>query len=235
LNTGLAVRYENRKRYETDGTARDIEEDDEALFRSRNMIVMTPSVAYDTRDSVIRPRTGFFSTISADISQGIDNDLDSFIKYNMDGRYFRTSKSVPWLTLACLGRIGYIDPWGNVQDVPDDQLFFLGGTSDIRGFKENMLLFDAAKDPVGGRFSMAGSLEARIDIGGNFELTTFIDAGRINNTEISVDDTDLRTSAGIGLRYITPIGPIGFLYGHKLDKKDGESPGRIHFSIGYTF
>jgi outer membrane protein insertion porin family len=40
---------------------------------------------------------------------------------------------------------------------------------------------------------------------------------------------------GLGLRYITPIGPIGFLYGFKLDPKDGESAGRLHFAMGYTF
>jgi len=40
---------------------------------------------------------------------------------------------------------------------------------------------------------------------------------------------------GLGLRYITPIGPMGLLYGHKLNRKDGESAGRVHFSIMYTF
>jgi outer membrane protein insertion porin family len=237
LSTGLAARYENRERYDTNGVAIGIGEEDinEEQFRSRNLVVITPSIAYDTRDSVIRPKQGLFTTFSADISQGLDNDLDSFIKYNFDGRYFRTSQSIPWLTLALLGRVGYIDPWGDVRDVPDDQLFFLGGITDVRGFRENMLLFDAANDPLGGRFSINGSLEARIDLGRNFELTTFLDTGRIKNTEIPVDDTDLRTSAGIGLRYVTPIGPIGFLYGHKLDRKDGESSGRFHFSIGYTF
>ena len=44
-----------------------------------------------------------------------------------------------------------------------------------------------------------------------------------------------RPSAGAGLRYITPIGPIGFLYGFKLDREDEESLGRLHFSLGYTF
>jgi len=39
----------------------------------------------------------------------------------------------------------------------------------------------------------------------------------------------------VGLRYITPIGAMGFLYGMKLDPEDGESPKRLHFSIGYTF
>jgi outer membrane protein insertion porin family len=237
FSTGLAARYENRERYDTNGVALGIGEEDinEEQFRSRNLVVIAPSIVYDTRDSIIRPRQGLFTTVSADISQGLDNDLDSFIKYKIDGRYYRTSTSIPWLTLAFLGRAGYIDPRGNVMDVPDDQLFFLGGITDVRGFRENMLLFDAAEDPVGGRFSINGSFEARIDLGRNFELTAFLDAGRINNTEIPVDDTDLRSSAGIGLRYVTPIGPIGLLYGHKIDKKDGESSGRFHFSMGYTF
>jgi outer membrane protein insertion porin family len=172
---------------------------------------------------------------SADISQGLENDLDSFIKYNLDVRYFWTPDPIPRLTLAFLGRAGYIDPLGNVEDIPDDQLFFLGGTNDVRGYKENLLLFDDDDDPVGGRFSAVGSLEFRFDLGRNIELTTFFDAGRVKNTEIRVEDYDWRTSAGIGVRYITPIGPVGFLYGFKLDRREGESPGRLHFSLGYTF
>ena len=43
------------------------------------------------------------------------------------------------------------------------------------------------------------------------------------------------SSVGVGLRYITPIGPMGLLYGHKLDPVDGESDGRFHLSIGYSF
>ena len=44
-----------------------------------------------------------------------------------------------------------------------------------------------------------------------------------------------RSSVGLGLRYITPIGPMGLLYGHKLDREEGESAGRFHLSIGYSF
>ena len=131
--------------------------------------------------------------------------------------------------------MGYIDPLGDVEDVPDDQLFFLGGTADVRGFKENLLLFDAFDDPVGGRLATVGSLEARIDLGGNLELTAFADAGRVKNTEIPVKDDDWRASVGLGFRYVTPIGPVGFLYGFKIDPREDESSGRLHFSIGYTF
>ncbi len=236
LSTGLAFRYEKRESYEID--AKEADEDleiDEEEFRPRNVFVATPLVSYDTRDSNIRPRKGLFTSASADISHGLDNDLDSFVRYNLDGRYFWTPEPIPRLTWAFLGRVGYIDPTGDIEDVPDDQLFFLGGTGDVRGFKENMLLFDAFDDPLGGRLAVVGSLEARIDLGGDFELTTFVDAGRVKNTEVLVEDDDWRCTVGLGVRYVTPIGPVGFLYGFKLDRRDGESPGRLHFSIGYTF
>ena len=83
---------------------------------------------------------------------------------------------------------------------------------------------------------MAGNMEARIDLGGNFELPLFYDIGRIGKALVDHETADkLRSSVGIGLRYITPIGPIGILYGRKRDPVDGESSGEFHFAIGYTF
>ena len=79
------------------------------------------------------------------------------------------------------------------------------------------------------------SLEARIDLGRNFELALFYDIGRLSNMADSTVSDDFRSSIGTGLRYITAVGPIGILYGHKLDREAGESSGRVHFSIGYTF
>ncbi|MBW2011566.1 MAG: BamA/TamA family outer membrane protein [Deltaproteobacteria bacterium] len=68
-----------------------------------------------------------------------------------------------------------------------------------------------------------------------FELALFYDVGSLTDNFGEMDSENLRSSIGAGLRYITPIGPIGFLYGTKLDRKQGESSGRLHFSIGYTF
>ena len=95
--------------------------------------------------------------------------------------------------------------------------------------------FDAAGDPVGGQSAMVASLEARIDLGANWELTTFFDIGTVRDAQVTEGSGDVRASVGAGLRYITPIGPMGLLYGHKLDRREGESAGRLHLSIGYTF
>lgn len=80
---------------------------------------------------------------------------------------------------------------------------------------------------------LAASIEARIDLGFNFELSGFFDAGRIDNT--FHDWYRLRMSAGAGLRYVTPVGPIGLLYGFKINRLKGEDLGVLHVSIGYTF
>ncbi|HKK91481.1 MAG TPA: BamA/TamA family outer membrane protein, partial [Desulfobacteraceae bacterium] len=159
--------------------------------------------------------------------------LDRFLKYRLDIRkYYSPFQRI---TFAFLSRMGYIDPIGSSETVAEDHLFFLGGISDVRGFKENMLMYDADGDTSGGLSSVAASMEARIDLAAGFELTLFVDTGRIDDTLSNTLADGFRTSVGTGLRYMTPIGPVGLLYGRKIDPRDGESSGRFHFAIGYTF
>lgn len=202
-------------------------------FEPRNIFKLTSSGVYDRRDSFVRPRKGLYTSLSVDFSKGIDNDLDDFFRYRYGLRYYYT----PWqrLTFAMIGRAGFIDPYGTSEKVPDDQLFFLGGISDVRGYAENLLMYDQQGDPVGGRGALSASAEMRLDMGRNIELTLFYDVGKIIEPEgDSVTDSE-RASLGVGLRYHTPVGPIGFLYGFKLNPREEEDPGRFHFSIGYTF
>lgn len=233
ITTGLNFRFERREQFIRDSIGDTTYFEDEEMFKPRSILVTTPSIRYDTRDSFIRPRKGVLSSLSVDVSKGIRESLDDFLKYRYDVRLYTTP--FDRVTFAWLGRAGYIDPFGPAERIPDDQLFYLGGTSDVRGFRENMLRIDANGDPVGGRSMVAGSVEARIDLGRNLEFTLFYDVGYVGSTYMESVSNDTRSSVGVGLRYITPVGPIGFLYGLKLAPEKGESPGRIHFSIGYTF
>ena len=228
--SGLSTRLESREQVAT-GSG-EITDTAVELGR-RTILVTTPSLQYDSRDSFIRPKKGLFANLAVDVSKGVEKPEDDFLKYRLEGRGFWTPLSP--LTLAWIARMGYIEPYGGSGDVPEDQLFYLGGIGDVRGFEENLLRFDASGDAVGGRKSLSGSLEARIDLGYNFELTFFYDIGHLSDTGGAVGGNDWRDSAGAGVRYITPIGPIGILYGHKLDRRSGESSGQFHFSIGYSF
>jgi outer membrane protein insertion porin family len=226
-------RFEQREQFVRDSIEDTAYLEDEDMLKPRSMLVTTPSIRYDTRDSFIRPRKGILSSLSVDVSKGIGNSLDNFLKYRYDVRLY--TSPLDRLTFALLGRAGYIDPFGTAERIPDDQLFYLGGTSKVRGFRENMLRIDPAGDPVGGLSMLGGSAEARIDLGRNVEVALFYDVGHVSRTYAESVSNDTRSSAGVGLRYITPVGPIGLLYGMKLAPEEGESPGRIHFSIGYTF
>ncbi len=229
LQLGLNFRFERRHQFLQDPDAIPENPDD---YTIRNLIAATPSISYDSRDSFIRPKKGILSSVSADISKGIENSLDDFIKYRFDTRAYISP--FERLTFALRTQIGFLDPYNSDNKVPTDQLFYLGGTSNIRGFDENMLRFDVNSKTLGGRSSVLGSLEARLDLGKNFELTLFYDIGRVDKIDYDIESA-FRSTAGFGLRYITPIGPIGFLYGIKLDPLEGESKGRFHFSMGYTF
>ena len=229
LTTALSFRLEKKDQFSTGERA----STDETEEDTRTIFVTTPYVRYDSRDDFVRPKKGLLSSFSVDLSKGVQNRLDDFVRYQFDTRYYLTP--MERLTFAGLARFGEVLSYQGSERVPDDQLFYLGGIQDVRGYKENLLRFNENGDPLGGQLAMVGSLEARIDLGYNFELAAFFDTGTVRNTQVDFGSDSWRSSVGLGLRYITPIGPMGLLYGYKLDRKEGESAGRVHVSIGYSF
>ncbi len=231
LSGSLNFRFESREQYRTDQQQVQKEEADQ--YARRSILTISPGLSYNSTDSFLRPTRGGRASVNIDASGGIDNHLDDFFKYRLDARYYYSP--LDRLTLAFHGRLGHIEPYGGNERVPEDQLFFLGGTADVRGFSENRLRVDQNDDPVGGKTAILGSAEARFDIGLNFEAAVFFDTGAVRDSLVDAGSDEFRQSAGLALRYITPIGPIGAMYGWKLDRRAGESPGAFHFSIGYTF
>ena len=80
------------------------------------------------------------------------------------------------------------------------------------------------------------SLAAFLDVGGDF--LTQCD-GACQQAHGVFDNTftwhNFRKGAGPGIRYMTPVGPLSLDYGFKIDRREGESIGEVHFSISGTF
>ncbi len=231
-STTLAARYERRQQFLRNQEAAEEYEDSNA-FDPRTLVVVTPTIQYDTRDSFIRPKKGEWLSLSVDISYGLDsNDFDNFTKYRLDLRYYYSLFSN--MVIACRVGGGFI-----LQDTAEpplqDQLLVLGGGSTVRGFGENLLRYDEDRNAVGGRAAYTGSLEARIHIGGKFELIPFVDTGSVQDAVVDAGSDAFRWAAGLGVGYITAIGPVGLFYGHKLDPLPEESDGQWHLAIGYSF
>jgi len=231
FNADLSFVYSYKKNYPRD--LEPISVNEEINFEPREILTISPSLIYNNIDSYIRPRKGLFSSLLMDISKGINNSLDDFFRYRLEVRKYYTP--IENLSFALRGRVGDITPFEDASTIPEDQFFFLGGTSSVRGFDENLLRFDSAGKAIGGLTSILGNIETRIDLGSDFELSFFYDIGSVRNAVVDQGTDGFRSSVGTGLHYFTPIGPIGVYYGHKLDRKSGESAGRFHFTIGFRF
>ena len=231
FNADLSFVYAYKEQYQMDFEPIPAGEEDE--YDPRRILTISPSLVYNSMDSYIRPRKGMFSSLLLDFSKGINNSLDNFFKYRFEIRKYYTPMEN--LTFAFRGLFGNITRFDDGSTIPEDQLFFLGGTSTVRGFDENRLRFDTTGKAVGGKTAILGNIEARIDLGPNFELSFFFDTGSIKNAILDQGSDDFRSSVGVGLHYLTQIGPMGVYYGHKLDRKANESAGSFHFTIGFRF
>jgi len=229
LKVGTNFSLESREQYRIGDT----QTDDTNIYETRGIANATPFFTWNSVNSFVKPTKGFYFNVSAGYNEDMLEDLDHFIKYKAKAKYYH--QLFPRVVMACQGMLGYIQNFADDSNLPDDQLFFLGGIADVRGFDENKLLVDGFNDPVGGKTQILGSIEARIDLGKNFEIPLFIDAGSVRDTAVSGSNEGFKYSVGAGIRYMTPVGPVGLLYGYKLNPEDGEDSGRIHFSIGYTF
>ena len=231
FNGNLSFVYVYKKQYTRDSDP--IPADDEDKYEPRGILTISPSLVYNSMDSYIRPRKGVYSSLLLDVSKGINNSLDDFLKCRFEMRKYYTP--IENLTFVLRGLVGDITPFEDRSTIPEDQLFFLGGTSTVRGFDENRLRFDSKGDAVGGLTAILGNIETRIDLGSNFEFSFFYDIGSVRNAIVEAGSDEFRSSAGVGLHYLTQIGPMGIYYGHKLDRKANESAGSFHFTIGFRF
>ena len=123
----------------------------------------------------------------------------------------------------------------DAQELPLIERYFLGGRTTVRGFEQDTLGPKGQDNlPTGGNVFALVNSEFRISIGKGFGLVTFVDGGNVWRTSGDVTQ-DLRYTVGPGLRYKTPVGPVRIDYGHKINKKEGESAGEVHFSFGHAF
>ncbi|HSE15044.1 MAG TPA: outer membrane protein assembly factor BamA [Candidatus Deferrimicrobium sp.] len=188
----------------------------------------------DFRDDPFNPRKGTFLSGSAELAAlPFGSEVDY---YKFSGQ---TSFYFPLLrrnTIVLSGRAGMARAYGRTQEVPIQKRFFLGGRSTVRGFEEESLGpkgVDGA--PTGGDMMVNLNTELRVPLRSGLIGAVFVDAGSVWFANDPVNGFDLRETTGLGLRYLTPVGPIGIDYGWKLDRRAGESAAEWHFTIGAVF
>lgn len=194
------------------------------------------SLTRDSRDFFFDPHKGSRLSISMEYA-GLGGD-NEFIKVIGD-----SSKYFPlWFdtVLSLHARVGYAEGL-NGKKLPLGERFYVGGINTVRGFA----------------FGRAGPLDNDQIIGGNAEFifnaeyifpllpervkgVVFFDAGRAYDDELlsssqKIALRSLKTGAGVGLRFILPIGPIRLEWGYNLNRQRGERASELEVSIGTLF
>jgi translocation and assembly module TamA len=114
------------------------------------------------------------------------------------------------------------------SDVPPSLRFFAGGDQTVRGYGYETLSPRNSEDvAIGGRYLMVGSVEYQYEFTENWRVAAFVDEGN------AMDDLSdpLATGAGVGIRWISPVGPLRLDVAKGLDPEFG-GEWRIHFSMG---
>lgn len=150
----------------------------------------------------------------------------SFLRLHLDGYYVRGLWSGSRVLLRGeLGRTQIDD----VDDLPLSQRFFAGGDQSVRGFSyQSLAPRNDEGDVVGGRYLGIASVELEQLVRGNWGVAAFVDHGNAMNDL----DLNLRTAAGIGLRYRSPVGILRLDVAKAIDGDEGP---RLHLSLGVDF
>ncbi len=119
--------------------------------------------------------------------------------------------------------------FGSMNIIPPRLRFFSGGDNTIRGYGfEQIAPKDSTGRLQGGRFMTVGSAELQLPVMESMRLATFVDMGLVTNDYAK--DRDIKVGTGLGIRYISPVGPIRLDLGVGIKEK--HIPVRIHFGIG---
>ena len=238
----FVYRYEEKEIYDVDSSASwDIRSQEG--FSTLSSIYA--SLNRDTTDYRMDPKSGSLSSASVEFA-GLGG-TDKFLKYELDHRSFFP---LFWkFVFSAHGRLGYVQEVAN-QKIPIDERYYLGGLYSLRGFRPREVgpriktistdgsgnILSSGYEYTGGTKAGFANLEITFPLveESGFKGVIFYDVG---NAWAEEQDyfSDVRHSVGCGLRWMSPLGPLRLEWGRNLDRRDGEAPTDLQFSIGSMF
>ncbi len=188
--------------------------------------LLMPGVSYSylRSDNRIDPHNGYrlqFETQVAKEGLGSDANL-------VHGTALVKGLTTLWDNHRFLGRVQVGGSFTNgYKSIPPSLRFFAGGDQSVRGYDYQSLSPENSDgDKIGGRYMMTASAEYQYSIAEKWRIATFVDQGNSFN---SLDLPSLKTGVGIGIRWVSPVGPLRLDLAHALDDDGGI---RLHFSMG---
>ncbi len=202
---------------------------------SSNSVPLTIGWARDTRDSALVPTAGRLMSLNLDWSvAGNTKYLRTNAKFQ---QYIPLSKQ---FTLGLNADFAWGKGLGG-RPYPVFKNFYGGGLGSVRGFEQNSLgQVDVTGAFIGGdrKFNINSELYVPVPGTGNdrtLRLFAYVDAGNVWGEGEKITADSLRASAGVGVTWVSPVGPLKLSYGTPIRKKPGDRIQRLQFQIGTAF
>ncbi|MBX3692914.1 outer membrane protein assembly factor BamA [Dokdonella sp.] len=218
------------------------------------------SWAHDTRNKYWNPTRGSLQTVSFETT--LPGSTVEYFKFNYRfSQYLPITERLTFLGTASIGYGGsYNGRYRTVVDEGQDppvtteygarglpffENFYAGGTSDVRGFRDNTLgpvdETRGFRQPLGGAFKTVATAEIIFptpfvkESDNTTRLSWFLDVGNVFKDYSAFEASELRASTGLSFQWRAPVGPIVISLARPLRKKDGDDTETIQFSFGPQF
>ena len=201
-------------------------------------VPLTVGWARDTRDSALVPSSGRILRANGEWSVG--GELRYARASTQVQQYFPLSKKT---TLALNAELS-MGVSTNDKTYPLFKNYYSGGLGSVRGFEQGSLTTGAQRDQgavaTGGAKKITFNAEVLSPLpgGGNdktLRMYGFFDAGGLYGPNETIQLGDLRTSAGVGISWISPVGPLRLALAKPISKFDTDKMQTLQFQIGTSF
>ncbi len=202
---------------------------------------INPSVIIDRRDDPFNPSKGSLFSITFREAAKVLGSRPQFAKITVQDSIFFSPISKLVFALSVRGGVAW--NFGESNEVPIFERYFTGGRSTIRGYDQEKvgipgktITYDGNTwTPTGGNMLLVLNGELRFPLFKGLGMVAFVDGGNVWRNVEEFDASEIRATAGAGIRYNTPVGPLRLDIGCKFDREAGEEKCIPHFTLGHAF
>ncbi|KRB23689.1 MULTISPECIES: autotransporter assembly complex protein TamA [Mesorhizobium] len=232
-STGLSYELDKKQTVSAE-VALDYSRITDAFGKHTYLIASVPlQYVYDNRDSRLNPTRGFRVLAYAEPSYDIMSGA-AFLKLKGEGSAYQSLDTASKFVLAERVAVGSIVGTG-LENVPADRRFYSGGGGSVRGYAyQGIGPKDFTGQPIGGLSFFETSVEMRIAVTDTIGIVPFVDAGTVSTKSVP-NFSDVKVGAGVGLRYVTPFGPLRIDAAVPLNRDPSDPHFGIYAGIGQAF
>ncbi|EAH5141932.1 outer membrane protein assembly factor BamA [Campylobacter jejuni] len=193
---------------------------------------ITPAITFNDTDDYYLPRSGIIASTSLEYA-GLGGDQE-FISSSSKFNFYQGLQDYIGYDLIYRYKASFYKVWDEGY-LPINQRIYLGGIRSIRGFESRTVSpKNQWGDEIGGTIAFANSVELSFPLIDRIKLrgSVFFDYGMIGRKNL---DEIKRMSTGIGIEWITPIGPLQLVFAKPLNDKKGDDTNSFEFNLGTRF